>query len=74
MGKPERAGVLESSGEEVVNCFHAARISGLGEACSRACWEMVGWSGRREDGAGKRGGGKGGGRKGGVRGVRSLRI
>lgn len=35
---------------------------------------MVGWSRRREDGAGARGGGKGGGGRGGVRGVLSLRT
>lgn len=35
---------------------------------------MVGWSGRREDGAGAGGGGKEGGGRGGVRGVLSLRT
>lgn len=35
----------ETRGKGGVNCFCAAPVSVLGEACSRACWEMVGWSG-----------------------------
>ena len=74
MGKPKRAGVLETRGEGGVNCFRAAPVSVLGEVCSRACWEMVGWSGSGEDGAGAGGGERGGGERGGAREVRSLRI
>lgn len=55
----------------IASALLPAPVSVLEEACSRACWEMVGWSGRREDGAGA---GGGGGERGGARGVQSLRI
>lgn len=59
LGKGRKGGSVGTSGEGGVNCFRTACISGLGEACSRACWEMVGWSRKREDGVGARRGGKG---------------